>query len=85
MVGQRGIMAAYRKTGMVIDRTATLTNEGVDVFAFSSGPFFSRLTEAQGFTSSLSRTITVSQNFSTFQFLDRTNPPLLGPHCFLIP
>ena len=85
MVGQRGIMTANRKTGMVVYRAAAFTDKGVNIFACFRGPLFSRYTKAQCFTPSLFRGIAVGQNFSFLHFLNWSNlPSLLGLNGFLI-
>lgn len=63
-------MTAYRKTGVVVDTTAALTDKGVNVFAFFSRPLFPWLTEAQDITPSLFRCVTVDQRLSFLHFLN---------------
>lgn len=70
MVGQRGIMTANCKAGMVVYRAAAFTDKGVNIFACFRGPFFSRYTKAQDLASFLFRGIAVGQNFSMSQFLE---------------
>jgi hypothetical protein len=68
MVGHTGIMTANREAGMIVYRTAALTDVRVSLFVIPVLRSQRGLTKAQNLAPFLSRTIAVGQNFSFLYF-----------------